>query len=385
MPKQQTPQNVYAQKDQAKLSLGKRLGSGGETSVSSCQERPKIAIGIPHVMTPEKHERLQFLTAWFPAIDVLSSFAWPKEIVTDSSGKIIGFTMQRVEGELLSTFVNPHSCPSNVTLNFVLKTLLSLAAAIHAAHASGFRIGDLNDFNVMVRGDGSVVVLDVLSFYFNHVQKVFSTDAGVPEFLPPELQQAFRDGNLGNQPRTVHGDSWAFGVLVFRAVMGGHHPFSNRELKSVDEVVHSGEWPHSPNSRLHPKSACPPLTSLPPILIDLFRKCFEVGAGDPVARPLMIEWHRALSDLVQPESKPQASKPRTARQTQPTPATSPTQSVKNRLLAPVFCLLLTAVACISLLLEDKDSQGIPDTPKQGKETPQIWMDLKHQAVRRDNR
>lgn len=360
---------LETQDNRTKLTLAEPVGSGGETSVFACKERPDIVIGVPHQMPPEKAERLQFLVCWHPAVETLQRYAWPHDILVDASGQVAGFTMKRADGEVLSTYLSPQTRPKSATPLFILGLFKSLAGTIHAGHASGFRIGDINDFNVIVKPDGSVVILDVLSFYFCHQQKCFGTKAGVGEMLPPELQAAFRNGGLGEEERTIHGDSWSFGVLLFKALMEGQHPFSNRELVAADEVVLSMNWPHSANSKLHPKSACPPLTDLPATLVELFRRCFENGADTPSQRPLMVDWHRVLDELI-------ATSP--AQVKRPPPVTSKSSSASPA-FAPTACLIFLLAATASFLSHPSKQQSESSTVKE-RGVPKLWNDLRQQSI-----
>lgn len=370
------PTVVETMSDGQTLKVGEIIGSGGEQTVYSTKNAPGIALAIPNQMTVEHEDRLRFLLVWTVAISVLKCFAWPLDLVTDSSGKVVGYTMKRVEGELLSTYLSPMTRPQSTTLLFMLRVFKNFAEAIHAAQASGFRIGDLNCNNVLVQADGQVVVLDVPSFYVSYQQRVFSTASGVGEYLPPELLDAFDKGTLANQPRTIHGDSYSFGVLLFKGLFE-FHPFANREMVDVETVVSSGEWPYDVNSnRYHPKSASPPLTALPPALIKLLTRCFVAGMNDPTLRPSISEWHIALDEWIADEEQVFKKSRQRTKNSSSTQNPIPRQS----LATPLTLTAALLFAAWLLVVE-------PEQPSQQKETtnrdtPQLWLDL--QAIQHSN-
>lgn len=380
----QSKDPLFAGTTSAKRTIGKRIGSGGETTVYDCPEAPGIALAVLHQVDPDTEDRIRFVIAWTVAIGLLKFFAWPLELLTDKSGRVVGFTMRLVKGKLLSTYLSPVTRPPSVTLLWMLLVFKQISECIHAAHASGFRIGDLNCNNIMVKPDGQIVMLDVLSFYVTYQQRVFSTKAGVVEFLPPELLDAFDKGDLANQPRTTHGDSYSFGVLLFKGLFE-FHPFANREMVDIETVVKSGEWPyHSNNCKYHPKTASPPLTSVPPVFVDLFTRCFVAGMKEPSLRPTMLEWHKGLTEWIETEelnNKRHRGRNKTFKaQTSSSMAgsvSSPNRLHKPSLATPLVLLLSVILGTCVLLFEAKTSDEITGDSK-GKETPKLWMDL-HRA------
>ncbi len=367
--------SVTTMKGGQTLRVGQRIGAGGEQSVLSTPDAPGIALGIPNQVTAETEDRLRLLQVWTVAVSLLKHFAWPLDLLTDQSGKIVGYTMRRVQGELLSTYLSPTTRPASVTLLWMLLVFKQLAECVHAAHASGFRIGDLNCNNVMVQPNGQVVVLDVPSFYVAYQQRIFSTGSGVGAYLPPELQNAFDNGDLANQPRTTHGDSWSFGVLLFKGLFEGFHPFSNREMVDVETVVKSGQWPYDVSApKYHPKTASPPLTDLPPTFVALFSRCFVVGMKDPIQRPLMAEWFTALEAWIADEE--QFSKTSSAKRKASATKYALTQ---NAGMATPLALLLVVLLAGWLLIA---TPGKPSWEKKetGKETPKLWKDLRNVPI-----
>ncbi|MEM8671138.1 MAG: hypothetical protein AAGG48_26675 [Planctomycetota bacterium] len=353
--------------------LASVLGTGGESTVFACKKAPRIAVGIPHEMNAEKLNRLHFLQAWRPAIATQKHFAWITDLVQDESGRVVGFTMPKVDGEELATYTSPQTRPTTATYLFLLKVFRSLASGVHGAHASGYCVGDLNEFNVSIRGE-EAVILDVVSFSVHHRNCIFNTPVGVGEYLPPELQAAHAAGALGSQQRTVHGDSFSFAIMFWKCLMNGFHPFSSRELIPIEEAIREKQWPHSSVSKLHPKSACPPITNLPTSLAVLFRQCFGVGLDDPLARPLILDWYREIDLVVQEEER--ASKKRPA-------AKVAAAQVSNSIGAGTLAAVAVSVAVGVGLLSTSTSFSFVPREKDGKatsqkklDTPKLWKSIK---------
>lgn len=353
-------------------TLADQIGSGGECTVFDCKEFPGIAIGIPHQMTAEKEERMLFLQAWKPAIGISKNFAWANDMIADETGRIVGFAMPKINGEVLANYLSPQTRPATTTYLFVLKIFRSLAASIHGAHASGFRVADLNEYNVMVKDSGEIAILDVLSFSFTHSQLAFTTESGVAEYLPPELQEAFSNAQLGNVHRTIHGDSWAFAILFWKALMEGFHPFSNREFVPIEDAVRNHQWPQSANTALHPKSACPAFTCLPTPLAELFRQCFEAGLSDPSARPLILDWHCVIDELIELEEKAQPQQMKTQ-------SGSANSAIANILTPVVFLILIVTVSSPILFELVSTKAGDDERNADKRETPKLWKALKRNS------
>src|SRR5690606_7730111 len=97
----------------------------------------------------------------------------------------------------------------------------NLAAAVLAVHGTGHRIGDLNESNIFLGADATVLIVDTDSMQIAARNGVtFPCAVGKPEFTAPELTH----GSLRDNPRTVETDIFALAVAAYQLLSGGATP-----------------------------------------------------------------------------------------------------------------------------------------------------------------
>jgi serine/threonine protein kinase/class 3 adenylate cyclase len=128
----------------------------------------------------------------------------------------------------------------SASANQIAQVFLRLCATLERAHAAGVIHCDLKPGNVLVRGDGSAVILDFgLSAVFRTelgTRSASQSGLGTPSYLAPESVR-------GESP-TPATDVYSLGVLLFK-VLAGREPF---EGKTVHQVIqgHLHEDPPPP-------------------------------------------------------------------------------------------------------------------------------------------
>jgi len=187
---------------------------------------------------------------------------------TDSSECYI--VTEYVRGETLSALMQRVGrIPSEVAATIGLR----LAEALNYAHQAGILHRDLKPDNVMIRGDGTVKLMDFGIARFLDESQVTMTGAlvGSPAFMSPE--QA-REGALD-----ARSDVFSLGTLLYHLVTG-HLPFSGSNPSLILKNIIEGNRPH--------------VTELAPTmsasLADLIERCMQVdreerfhGAAEVVA------------------------------------------------------------------------------------------------------
>ncbi|MBW2254717.1 MAG: serine/threonine protein kinase [Deltaproteobacteria bacterium] len=173
---------------------------------------------------------------------------------TDSSECYI--VTEYIRGETLSDLMQRVGrMPSEVAATIGLK----LAEALNYAHQAGILHRDLKPDNVMIRGDGTVKLMDFGIARFLDESHVTMTGAlvGSPAFMSPE--QA-REGNLD-----ARSDLFSLGTLLYHLVTG-HLPFSGSNPSLILKNIIEGNRPH--------------VTELAPTmsasLADLIERCMQV-------------------------------------------------------------------------------------------------------------
>jgi serine/threonine protein kinase len=141
------------------------------------------------------------------------------------------FALEEIEGELymVSELVRGHTLREELSSgplppDRLLSTLIDIASALEAAHASGIVHRDLKPENVVRREDGQIKVLDFGLARWEPTPDAPSmtrlTEAGValgtPGYMAPE--------QLGGGQADPRSDVFAFGVLSWELATG-EHPF----------------------------------------------------------------------------------------------------------------------------------------------------------------
>ena len=150
--------------------------------------------------------------------------------------------MDLVEGETLAELLTRRgSLPPEEAGALALR----LAEALAALHAAGLVHRDLKPGNVLIRPDGSPVLIDFGLAWAADVERLTRTGAlvGTPYFLPPELLDGSPPG-----PSSPTLDVWGLGTLL-HALLSGRGPFedSSSFLEAARRITtQEPEWPAAP-------------------------------------------------------------------------------------------------------------------------------------------
>lgn len=289
------------------ITLDVRLGSGGEGEVWSVKERLEVAkLYHPAILRSEHERKIQAMIENPPKDKMRSkghvSIAWPTEALYQK-GKFAGFLMPRIErSPTIFAMYNPkmrqRECPG-FTWKYLMQTALNLSIAIDAIHVKQYVIGDLNESNVLVAPSALVSIIDTDSFQVrDQAGHLFGCRVGKEDFLPPELQGI----DLEKVERLPEHDYYGLGVLIFRLLMEGVHPFTG-VLKSNLELTDStqyycqkvGAFPYDPKNKVVlPPIIAPRFETLPPAVQQLLTRCFVNGHQNPSLRPSAAEWVQCL-------------------------------------------------------------------------------------------
>ncbi|MCA1830353.1 MAG: hypothetical protein LC663_02390 [Actinobacteria bacterium] len=185
------------------------------------------------------------------------------------------------------------------TWRHLLGAATNIASAVAAVHAQGHRIGDLRETNVLVGPDSLIALIDCDSFQIRDPSSghIFYSRVGTADYLPPELHGA----DFRRDHDRSHADLFALGVLVFKMLMEGAHPYQARGarvdgLPSTEAKIARGLFPYVHRRGVEPPPFAPPYEILPPSVRALFRRCFVDGHGRPSKRPSAPEWFGTLKD-----------------------------------------------------------------------------------------
>lgn len=189
--------------DESKL---KQITAGGEGSIL---ENGKNVVKVYFTPRPAKFaDHLQTLNS----LD--DRFVKPLGIWYTQSGLVAGFEMEYVDLNkywLFNNLFNKSFCNSNnIDKKFKINVLENLKDAVEFAHSKGIVIGDLNQYNIFVKKDGSVLFCDVDSFATS-----VQPHSGI-------LINEIKDWTTTNVDKNT--DIWAYNILTFWATTYVH-PF----------------------------------------------------------------------------------------------------------------------------------------------------------------
>ena len=293
--------------DKSYIFLKSPIGSGGEANIYTVRIRPELVAKVYHQPHGDYARKLAFMVA-NPPVDPLASsgrvsIAWATELVTDL-GLVVGFLMPKLDtskAKPIFQYYNPSERrKESPTFSYVslMRTARNLARAVRSVHSRGYVIGDVNESNVLVAEDAIVTLVDTDSFQVNDGTTIYRCTVGKPEYTPPELQgMSFRDVD-----RSVEHDLFGLGVLIYQLLMEGTHPFGGvftgqGEAPELKDRIKSGHFPHGRRRVPYkPMPLAPSFQMLPVALQELFLLCFEVGHGNPAARPTAEVWSKALGE-----------------------------------------------------------------------------------------
>lgn len=290
------------------VSLGSRLGSGGEAEVFEVGGRADVVAKIYRRSSAERTAKLRAMLSAPPSDPTRAqghqSICWPTSLLFDSGRINIGFLMPRIDSARslpLFKLYNPNDrqeVAPGFTWQYLVRTAANIASVVSAIHAKGYVVGDLNESNLLVSDSALVALVDCDSM---QVPKpggatVFRCPVGKPEFTAPELQGC----NFSRVDRVKPHDNFALGVLIFELLMEGTHPFSGvwrmgGDPPTIEERIRRGISPYVGASAVMPMPGAPSIDILPSSLQGLVLRCFRDGQQSPGARPSPREWQNALT------------------------------------------------------------------------------------------
>ncbi len=280
--------------DNKRVSLGGRLGRGGEGEVHEIVGEPSLAAKLYH-QPDRKHEAKVAALISASLASACPAVAFPRAIIRHDDGRFAGFVMPKVAGrapihELLGIGSMKRFFP-HANWAFLVRVALNFAKAVASVHAAGVIIGDINSAGVLVGQDARVTLIDADSFQFRQ----FGCRVGMPEYTPPELQGA----SLGDVTRTVDHDAFGLAVLIFQILALGRHPYAGVHRTGAMPPAEGIAQHRFAYSLLRQTGLKPPHHALqfgdfPLGIRTLFERAFAPTAG---ARPSAAEWSAELAVL----------------------------------------------------------------------------------------
>ncbi|MCL1831497.1 MAG: hypothetical protein FWG45_01140, partial [Oscillospiraceae bacterium] len=231
------------------------------------------------------------------------SYAWPKDLLYDKkTGEFCGYVMYLKQNKVEIGEVYGYSCRYRTEREFRFFVALArnLAQAVAGVHDKGQVIGDLNDKNILVDVDTcEVTLIDTDSFHIEMSDTTYRCNVGKSEYVPKEVQDIkFAEAKLPTFTR--HTDNFSLGILIFKLLMNGVHPFNSVGIdeKSIEDNISDGKSPFFANwAKLDTAFYAPTAEMLPKSLRTLFELAFTKSVNNPEKRPSAREFYDELVQL----------------------------------------------------------------------------------------
>lgn len=293
-----TPGGTVVTQRGARLTLGRKLGGGGEGDVFEVQGSADRAVKIYHdkYKDPRAPKIAGMVAEGLSARSTLASF--PIEPVGTEGGGFLGFVMHRVVGRkainlLWSPMDRPLHFPG-VDWTFLVRAAANAARAVAEVHRTGCVVGDLNGGGLLVSPQATVAMIDADSFQVRCGTRLFLSEVGIAEFTAPEL----RGSDFERDPRSRNHDRFALAVMIFLLLFAGREPYAGRpaapDVELHDAIPnHRFAFSRRRDTGLTPPPAAPTLADLSPELADAFEAAFS-PVGSIGLRPRASEWVELL-------------------------------------------------------------------------------------------
>lgn len=286
------------------IRLGEKLGAGGQATVFAVAGSSTLAAKLyTKPATADAIAKLRGLIAL--RSDQLGKFAaLPVDLVMGGPGRPpAGFLMHRVSGyKEIHNLYGPGSAKTEfpqADWRFRVRTALNAARAVRQIHGAGLVIGDVNEKNILASREATVFLIDCDSFQLVVSGKPFLCTVGVPEYTPPELQNA----DLERVVRSPNHDAFGLAVVIFHLLFMGRHPYAGRYLGqgdlSIPQAIAQRRFAFGPSAAQRLMSPPPnalPLEALPAPIIGLFERAF-LAATAVAPRPIPSDWIAALQAM----------------------------------------------------------------------------------------
>jgi len=304
---------LFCSKTNQTVTLTVMIADSGEAKIWQI-DRPGLLAKIYHVPASHEAEKLAQVKDRVAKLEVMVkrvpkdpnahqnhiSFAWPRSLLKNSGGEVVGFLMPEVENSLdLLKVCTPRMRKSlgiDANWYFLHVVARNIAGIIQAIHDEGYVLGDIKLQNILVNNRALPTIIDTDSFQVvDPVQnKVYRCLVASEGFTPSELIGK----NIDSITQSAVHDRFRLGVVIYYLLFGGP-PFRGSWQGSGDppeqvELIRRGFWPYAANSLIHPSNNTIPLDIIHPELQQCFLLCFNDGHFNPSKRPSARVWLGAL-------------------------------------------------------------------------------------------
>lgn len=290
------------------------LGRGGEGSVFAVMQHdvPDLPVAANIVAKiyhdPSEGNRKNKTAAMLKNPPHSDSVAWPLGILFTPDKQFAGYVMVKLDNtkyrqwsELANAADRRETSP-HFDVMYGLTAAKNLAVAIDSIHDAGHRVGDVNESNIFVGTDATVLIVDTDSAQIRSGERQYNCLVGKPDYTAPELI----GGTLRDKERTRETDMFAYAVAIYQMLTGGFHPtdgvYQGDDMPpDFSKKIRMGSYPSllGENAQFKPNPRIP-ADALPLSVRNLI---LDALSDNPAQRPTFDEFvdtlHATLEDLQQ--------------------------------------------------------------------------------------
>ena len=219
-------------------------------------------------------------------------FAWPVCPLFDENQKLVAYAMAPRQGESIHNYYLSNGV-NNLSRLDLCACLISFVEGLMFLHEKTIMVGDINDSNFLFdMNNNTCRFMDCDSFQINDGKQQFLCNVGRPEFTAPELL----DKNFNHCERVIEHEVFSAGVLIFKSLMLGQHPYMYLGGSSPIVNLRKGFFPYSRGDKIPPGPWAGLWEQLPEALRICFISLFHHGWMNAKARPSLDDLHLALTD-----------------------------------------------------------------------------------------
>lgn len=278
--------------------LGEAFDSGGEATIYRNKNIITKIYDRESLLTADQEAKLQYMIT-NPPLSLTqgrASIAWPLQIVWHHKKGFCGYTMPFIQGEKLWKITNRREDirPPWVTWAMRIQIARNIAATVAKCHDTRIIICDINADNILVRSDGSIILIDIDSAQISsRAGKIYKSDAWQPEFAPPEITE--RSKTL---ERRRGQDAFSLAIVIFNLLFR-YHPFmiKNAPEGTIRDRIVQGLTAVGGNARYQAPDGARPLNYVSPEVRSCIKAAFGVGLRDEHKRPSARVWLAALKSF----------------------------------------------------------------------------------------
>ena len=219
--------------------LESRLGSGGMSTVFKAMDRYRcdlpednrhVAIKFLHEKTGSHPDVLSNLRHEFYCAQALSHRSIVKVYELDRDDDVAFFTMELLEGELLSSALE-RSPPISISRASAWAIILEIGNGLAHAHARNVVHGDLKPQNIMITNSGELRILDFGAFHALARQRSSADESRKIKLTPAYACCELLEGQQAD-PRD---DLYALACVSYE-LLAGEHPFQRRRSTEARDL-----------------------------------------------------------------------------------------------------------------------------------------------------